>query len=74
MTCLVEFRASDDVFLDRFPEVAEICRITGYFNDEVLVLLRVCLSVPERLRGHDIRLQVHAAHFEVGLDKVGKDL
>lgn len=58
--------SSDQIVLAVSAELDKISTESGNPYNEILILLRGGLSFPQRLRGNDVVLDLHAAGFKVG--------
>ena len=68
----VLLRSVDDLILQRLVEVAEVIAVSGYADDQVLVLLRMLLSFLQHLAVYYVELDMVSVHVEVGADVVGQ--
>ena len=60
----------DDFLLEFRREVAEVIAVAGHAHDQIPVLFRAGLSLAQRVRPHDVELEVVAVQFEVGPHQV----
>lgn len=59
------FGSSDDFVLEGFADVVEVVAVSGDADDEAAVFFGVRLRVAQRLRVHDVELDMVAVHLEV---------
>jgi len=57
--------ALDDFVLELGPAVDEIVAVAGDADDQVAVFLGMLLRLPERVRGHDVELDVVPVELEI---------
>ena len=60
----------EDLVLQILPEIDEVVAVAGHPHDQVSVVLRVLLSLPEGGGVHHVELDVVAVQAEVGSDQV----
>ena len=64
------FRPANDLILKIFAQVPEIITVASYPYDQIGMLLRMPLCLPESFRRHDIELYMVAVHPEIAADQV----
>lgn len=61
--------AGDDLILQGLAQVTEVIAVAGHPDNQIPVLLGVCLCGPQGLGPHHVELDVVAVQLEVGADQ-----
>ena len=66
--------SSDNVILQRFGKCSKQCTVTSHTYNQMLIVLRMCLSIEQGLSAYNVKLHMHSLLIEVGTDQCNKFL